>query len=205
MYPEPLRFLECSLLLALLLPPSLAIHHMQLPPVHWVNKRDSRVPLKVTNKCDEDIYPGIQTQGGTGPPLSGFLLKPGASNSQMVGADWNGRVWARTNCSFNAQGTASANGTGPACRTGDCGGAVACSSTVSIWSGLSSSCYTNSTSPNRVHCQQHLQSSISWPRLKAATRPFTTSPSLTAITSRSALSTWAIHQATPIVQTTLQT
>ena len=147
MYPPSLRTLECSLLLVLVLPPSIAIHHMQLPPVHWVNKRDSSVPLTVTNKCDEDIYPGIQTQGGTGPPSSGFLLNPGASNSQMVGADWNGRVWARTNCSFNAQGTASANGTGPACSTGDCGGTVTCPSTVSIRSNLYLPCNTDSTSP----------------------------------------------------------
>jgi Thaumatin family len=132
MYPLTLGSLECSLLLALLLSPTIAIHHMQLPPVHWVSKRDSGVPLKVTNKCSEDIYPGIQTQSGTGPPSSGFRLGPGASNSQMVGADWNGRVWARTNCSFNVQGTASVNGAGPACTTGDCGGAVACPSTVSI-------------------------------------------------------------------------
>jgi beta-mannosidase len=132
MYPTTPRSLECSLLFALLLPPTIAIHHMKLPLVHWVNKRDSGVPITVTNQCSEDIYPGIETQGGTGPGSSGFLLQPGASNSQLVSADWNGRVWARTNCSFNAQGTASANGSGPACTTGDCGGTVACSSTVSI-------------------------------------------------------------------------
>jgi hypothetical protein len=189
MYPTSLRSLEGFLLFALLLPPSIATHHMQLPPVHWVNKRDSSVPLKVTNRCDGDIYPGIQTQGGTAPPSSGFLLKPGASNSQMVSADWNGRVWARTNCSFNAQGTASANGAGPACDTGDCGGAVACPSTVSTRRDLYSSCNTNSTFSNRVNCQQHWQSSISWPRLKIATTPFTTSPSLMATTSRWQLST----------------
>lgn len=131
MYSTTLRSFECSLLLALLLPPTIAIHHMKLPPVHWVNKRDSTVPLKVTNLCNEDIYPGIQTQSGTGPDSSGFLLKPGTSNSQTVSADWNGRVWARTNCSFNAEGIASATGSGPACTTGDCGGTVACPSTVS--------------------------------------------------------------------------
>ena len=189
MYPTGPRSFEGFLVLAVLLPPGIALHHMQLPPVHWVNRRDSSVPLTVTNRCGDDIYPGIQTQGGTAPPSSGFLLKPGASRSQMVGADWNGRVWARTNCSFNAKGTASAHGAGPACDTGDCGGTVACPSTVSTRSDLYSSCDTHSASANRVNCPQRWQSSISWPRWKITTRPFTTSRSLMATTSRWALST----------------
>lgn len=109
-----------------------ALHHMRRAPVHWVNKRASNVPLIVTNLCQEDIYPGIQTQGGTGPSASGFLLHPGDSNPQMVSGDWQGRVWGRTNCSFNADGTAPGNNApGPACSTGDCGGTVACKGTVS--------------------------------------------------------------------------
>lgn len=138
MNPPTLQLLKCSLLLALLLSPATAVHHMKLPPVHWVSKRNSDVPLRVTNNCNEDIYPGIGTQAGIGPDSTGFLLRPGASNAQTVSADWNGRVWARTNCSFNAQGTGrGASGTGfnqsagPACTTGDCGGKVACGSTVS--------------------------------------------------------------------------
>src|SRR2546423_15700738 len=80
MYPTSPRSFEGFLVLAvlLLLPPGIALHHMQLPRVHWVNRRDSSVPLTVTNGCGDDIYPGIQTQGGTAPPSSGFLLKPGA-------------------------------------------------------------------------------------------------------------------------------
>jgi hypothetical protein len=138
MNPPTLRLLECSLLLALLLSPATAAHHMKLPPIHWVSKRNSDVPLKVTNNCNEDIYPGIGTQAGIGPDSTGFLLQPGASKSQTVRADWNGRVWARTNCSFNAQGTGPRTSSpgfnqsaGPACTTGDCGGKVACGSTVS--------------------------------------------------------------------------
>lgn len=100
---------------------------MKHEPLHWVSPRDSDVPIQVTNNCGEDIYPAITTQGGNGPPDSGFRLRPGESNSQMVSSNWQGRVWARTNCSFNADGTAPANGaSGPACLTGDCGGTVAC-------------------------------------------------------------------------------
>lgn len=104
-----------------------AEHHMSRPPVHWVNKRDSNVPLRITNNCEHDIYPAIQTQAGTGPPSTGFRLTPSNSNPQSVSADWQGRVWARTNCSFNTQGTAPANNApGQACSTGDCGGTIAC-------------------------------------------------------------------------------
>lgn len=100
---------------------------MSRPPVHWVNKRDSNVPLRITNHCDQDIYPAIQTQAGAGPASTGFRLSSGSSNPQSVSADWQGRVWGRTNCSFNIQGTAPANNApGPACSTGDCGGTVAC-------------------------------------------------------------------------------
>ena len=128
MYPTRI---DTSLLLALIIPSSHAVHHMSRPPVHWVNRRDSSVPLTVTNRCEEVIYPGIQTSGGTGPASSGFGLQPGDTNQQSVSADWQGRVWGRTNCSFSADGTTSANGSGPACLTGDCGGTVACPGAVS--------------------------------------------------------------------------
>ncbi|KAF7503992.1 hypothetical protein GJ744_002920 [Endocarpon pusillum] len=119
-----------SLVLALTLlrnPITNAEHHMNRPPLQWVNKRDSNVPLRITNDCDQDIYPAIQTQAGTGPPSTGFRLTPGSSNAQSVSADWQGRVWGRTNCSFNSQGTAPANNApGQACSTGDCGGTLGC-------------------------------------------------------------------------------
>lgn len=112
------------------------LHHMKRDPVHWVNQRDSNVVLAVSNLCQEDIYPGIQTQSGTGPASNGFKLSPGASKNQSVSADWQGRVWARTNCSFNSDGTGPAtaggnNGNGQACLTGDCGGTIQCLRAVS--------------------------------------------------------------------------
>ncbi|CAA9960887.1 Thaumatin family protein [Pyrenophora teres f. maculata] len=83
-------------------------------------------PLLVTNHCPDNIWPGISTQSGTGPGQNGFQLKPGETKNQTVSEDWQGRVWGRTNCSFNHDGTASASGQGKACLSGDCNGALNC-------------------------------------------------------------------------------
>jgi len=78
------------------------------------------VPLVVTNNCNDPVWPGIIGHT-TGPsPSSGFKLDPKESKNMTIGADWTGRLWGRTNCTFNENGTASANGNGPACLTGDC-------------------------------------------------------------------------------------
>ncbi|KAF2719676.1 Osmotin, thaumatin-like protein [Polychaeton citri CBS 116435] len=53
-----------------------------------------------------------------------FELQPNTNLSLWVSSDWQGRVWGRTNCSFNDQGTA--QGGGQACGSGDCGGALSC-------------------------------------------------------------------------------
>ncbi len=78
----------------------------KLRPPRWgpPEKRDS-VPLVISNLCPEMIWPGIGTQAGTGAGTGGFALDVGASRSLTVGADWQGRVWGRTNCSFNVGGT----------------------------------------------------------------------------------------------------
>ncbi|KAI4142345.1 MAG: hypothetical protein LQ340_007375 [Diploschistes diacapsis] len=105
---------------------------MRRDPVTWVASRaTSSKPLFVQNKCGEVIYPAILTQAGTGPSTTGFKLSPGASMSLSVSADWQGRVWGRTNCTFNSAGTGpdhsgGVNGNGAACVTGDCGGTVQC-------------------------------------------------------------------------------
>lgn len=104
---------------------------------HWgpVKKRDGGMPLVISNNCADTIWPGIGTQAGTGPGTGGFELSSGSSNSLTVSADWQGRVWGRTNCSF-APGGASAsnlngnNGAGRACDSGDCGGVLSCVNTV---------------------------------------------------------------------------
>ncbi|KAI9783144.1 MAG: hypothetical protein M1816_001595 [Peltula sp. TS41687] len=96
-----------------------------------VSKATVNKPLKVTNGCPETIYPAISTQAGVGPGINGFELRPGTSRELAVSSDWQGRVWGRTNCSFNAAGTGASNrgglnGGGRACTTGDCGGIVNC-------------------------------------------------------------------------------
>ncbi|KAK2628112.1 hypothetical protein QTJ16_002758 [Diplocarpon rosae] len=99
-------------------------------------KRDS-VPLKVSNYCDQTIWPGIGTQAGTGAGTGGFELASGDVKELTVSGDWQGRVWGRTNCSFNELGTGASNlngnnGAGAACTTGDCGGVLSCVLTVRI-------------------------------------------------------------------------
>jgi hypothetical protein len=96
-------------------------------------KRDGSLPLVISNLCDSTIWPGIGTQAGTGAGTGGFELASGDSRSFMVSADWQGRVWGRTNCSFNVAGNGPANimNGGAACYTGDCGGVLDCVATVS--------------------------------------------------------------------------
>ena len=117
------------------IPETGAVHHMKRAPLAWVSPRDSSIPLVVSNLCSETIYPGIVTQAGTAPSASGFELDTGDSRNLTVSSDWQGRVWGRTNCSFNDQGTGPANtgglnGGGQACVTGDCNGIVNCMVTV---------------------------------------------------------------------------
>ena len=111
------------------------LHHMKRPPLAYVSRRGESVPLVIKNMCTETIYPGIVTQAGTAPSTTGFELQTGQTRSLTVGADWQGRVWGRTNCSFNSAGTGPSNtggnnGAGSACGTGDCGGIVNCIGTV---------------------------------------------------------------------------
>ncbi|KAH8597926.1 thaumatin family-domain-containing protein [Bisporella sp. PMI_857] len=106
---------------------------LERSPPQWgpPRKRAGGKPLVVTNLCGETIWPGIGTQAGTGPGTGGLELKPGGTKSLEVGSDWQGRVWGRTNCSFNELGTGASNlngnnGAGRACTTGDCGGQLSC-------------------------------------------------------------------------------
>ena len=129
---------KLMLVLVLFVQTICAIHHMRQTPAAWVAPRDSSTkPLFVSNNCGEVIYPAVLTQSGTGPSTTGFKLNPGGSQNLTVSADWQGRVWGRTNCSFNAQGTGPShtggvNGNGAACVTGDCGGTVQCQLAVTF-------------------------------------------------------------------------
>jgi len=103
-----------------------AEHHMKRK-IELRQSGNTNVPLMVTNSCPETIYPGILSQGGTGPSNTGFQLTSGSNQTVYVSGDWQGRVWGRTNCSFSSSGQGSGNN-GQACTTGDCGGALACKS-----------------------------------------------------------------------------
>ena len=99
-------------------------HHMNM----LVEKRQSsnqNTPLLVANWCAEDVYPGLLTQGGSGPQQNGFHLSPGSNQTIYVSSNWQGRVWGRSNCTFTSSGQAQ-GGSGSACSTGDCGGALDC-------------------------------------------------------------------------------
>lgn len=108
---------------------------IQVRPPSALPKRqnnNNNSPLVITNNCGEDIYPGITTQAGDGPSQTGFKLSPGSTNNLTVSEDWQGRVWGRTNCSFNNGGTGPSNNSpGKACGTGDCNGVLNCQVTVS--------------------------------------------------------------------------
>lgn len=95
-------------------------------------RKEPVTPLLVTNSCPETIWPGISTQSGDGPKENGFELQPGKTYNQTVSEDWQGRVWGRTNCSFNDEGTGPKNGQGKACRSGDCNGIMNCIVGVSL-------------------------------------------------------------------------
>ena len=117
--------------------PTNAVHHMKKPISQDATLSSTSRPLVITNQCQDTIYPAIGTQKGTAPSTSGFELSSGQQRNLTVSADWQGRVWGRTNCTFNSDGTGAAtnggyNGGGAACSTGDCGGVVNCVMAVSI-------------------------------------------------------------------------
>lgn len=85
--------------------------------------RVANTPLIITNQCGDTIYPATLTQSGTGPGTGGFRLDSGSSQTFSVSENWQGRVWGRTNCTFNAQGRGQ-------CITGDCGQILNCFGTV---------------------------------------------------------------------------
>ena len=122
-------FFRLQALLFILTPqPVRALHeayHMKrfTQPLDLERRQSLNTPLIISNRCGETIYPGILTQSGTGPGTGGFQLTPGSNRSLMVSENWQGRVWGRTNCTFNGNA-------GGRCSTGDCGGRVSCTGTV---------------------------------------------------------------------------
>jgi hypothetical protein len=95
--------------------------------------KTAAVPLTIKNLCSDTIWPGIATQAGVGPLVGGFELGSGASRNLTVGTNWNGRVWGRTNCTFNNDGSGS-------CGTGNCAGILNCTNPVSLTDFIASTC-----------------------------------------------------------------
>ncbi|QDS77702.1 hypothetical protein FKW77_003879 [Venturia effusa] len=121
-----------ALLLLASIQEAAALHHMHRIPAPKLQRRQGQdpmtdTPLTIINQCPEDIWPAIGTQHGAGPSTNGFKLAPGEQNNLTVSSDWQGRVWGRTNCSFNDAGTGPASGAvGKACGSGDCNGELNC-------------------------------------------------------------------------------
>lgn len=152
--------------------PAATIHHLDQPPIHLANRQNSDLPLVVTSYCAETIYPAILTQSGIGPERSGFRLEPGDSLPQSVSADWKGRVWGRTNCTFNLDGSLPRSGQGgAACQSGDCGAFVECQGAVSGLGGPP--CIRPTDTPYREILRQPWQN---LPMLLPVAKHFTTSP-----------------------------
>ena len=139
--PRPRRRRQSLLPLAVLLTTAAASYELHLSPAGQILPRTvsprttKNIPLKITNNCADTIWPALASRSGTGPEVNGFELSSGSSKNLTVGGDWQGRVWGRTNCSFNAAGTGASNlngnnGGGQACETGDCNGVLNCVVTV---------------------------------------------------------------------------
>ncbi|RZC46713.1 hypothetical protein C5167_039666 [Papaver somniferum] len=73
------------------------------------------------NKCENDIWPGIQPGAGKDNLRNGgFRLGPNEVVTVNAPYGWSGRFWGRVGCSFDQTGKGS-------CLTGDCGGVLECS------------------------------------------------------------------------------
>jgi hypothetical protein len=108
------------------------LHHMATKaPRKLERRKEPLTPLLVSNYCPETVWPGISTQSGDGPREQGFELQTGKTYNQTVSEDWQGRVWGRTNCSFNDDGSGPKSGGGRACHSGDCYGVLNCKVGVS--------------------------------------------------------------------------
>lgn len=90
-----------------------AEHHMK----RHVEPRQNNGTLRlvIANWCPNTVWPGIVTQGGSGPDATGFRLDAGDNRTITVASDWQGRVWGRSNCTFNDPNKPGS------CTTGECG------------------------------------------------------------------------------------
>jgi hypothetical protein len=79
----------------------------------------SSATLTFVNNSGQTIWPAILGNAGQETPNGGgWELDNGQSTTITVPGTWQGRVWARTYCTFDESGQG--------CETGDCGGVLAC-------------------------------------------------------------------------------
>ncbi|KAI7730615.1 hypothetical protein M8C21_009110 [Ambrosia artemisiifolia] len=76
------------------------------------NNGASGTTITVVNDCVFTVWPAIY--GSPDLNITGFELTEDSSRSFQTPANWTGRMWARTGCSFNGSGHGS-------CKIGDCG------------------------------------------------------------------------------------
>jgi hypothetical protein len=83
----------------------------------------SATTFTLTNSCGYTVWPGLLSSAGSPPlPTTGFALAPGESRAVDAPAVWSGRIWGRTLCAADDQGSGRF-----ACATGECGsGTVEC-------------------------------------------------------------------------------
>lgn len=80
--------------------------------------------LNLVNKCTVPIWPGLASNAGF-PVVGkgGLFLQPGQKAKVVAPWSWQGRVWARTGCSFDPSGSGT-------CLTGDCAGKLECNGSI---------------------------------------------------------------------------
>lgn len=85
------------------------------PPERRQDNSRTQLQIVITNSCPDRIWPGITTQNGDAAS-DGFPLDAGSNRTINVPANWQGRIWGRTNCTFPDGDKANGK-----CLTGECG------------------------------------------------------------------------------------
>ena len=75
--------------------------------------------ITIVNAYNETIWAATNPNAQHPIPVTGWKLAPGQSVTFKVPNGWGGRIWGRTDCSFNSSGVGH-------CATGDCGGLFQC-------------------------------------------------------------------------------
>ncbi|WP_225447083.1 thaumatin family protein [Streptacidiphilus sp. PB12-B1b] len=98
--------------------PAPAGHRTSAAPAAPVPAAGQRV-VTFVNATAQTVWPAAQADPKEPLARTGWVLPPGASVSLLMPDGWNGRLWGRTGCSFDAAGQGH-------CVTGDCDGRFQC-------------------------------------------------------------------------------